>query len=407
MNNYYINKVYKDNIDKFFIPQLFTSYLRREYDIILSSSFAFYNVKELNNSLSLLTKETDNIIRKQYYAYLNSNKNSLLKEEIIIDVQSKFLISIEYYIPEGLLETDFSPMSNTIIDSEHEFDEDDIQKHNKAINYIKSNELKAKIFLYCLYENKEKCKEIFNSLISTKDIEPKLSNELNVVCSNEYGPYLSKFSTNPFTVDINLNYNDDFLEVHDKIKSVLNKKDAKGILLLAGLPGTGKTHYLRLLTQIIPEKKLLYIPPDLAHTIANPDFLGFLLKYPNSILFIEDAENIIKSRKAGGTQAVSNLLNLSDGLLADALKIQVVCTFNCDYHEIDEALRRPGRLIAHYEFKKLKKEKAQNLINKIFSDKEIIIKEDMTLAEIYNYFDKRFVADTRKTIGFNQQKIYS
>ena len=50
----------------------------------------------------------------------------------------------------------------------------------------------------------------------------------------------------------------------------------------------------------------------MAKEISAPEFLPFLMQHPNSILIIEDAENIVKDRNESVTpsQAVANLLNL-------------------------------------------------------------------------------------------------
>ena len=50
----------------------------------------------------------------------------------------------------------------------------------------------------------------------------------------------------------------------------------------------------------------------MAKEISSPEFLPFLMQYQNSILIIEDAENIIKDRNETlvPSQAVANLLNL-------------------------------------------------------------------------------------------------
>ncbi len=50
----------------------------------------------------------------------------------------------------------------------------------------------------------------------------------------------------------------------------------------------------------------------MAKEISAPNFLPFLMQYPNSILIIEDAENIIQDRNESSipSQAVANLLNL-------------------------------------------------------------------------------------------------
>ncbi len=124
----------------------------------------------------------------------------------------------------------------------------------------------------------------------------------------------------------------------------------------------------------------------MAKDISNPEFLTFLLTHPNSILLIEDAENIMRDRteiKFDTSQAVANLLNLSDGLLGDAMHMQIIATFNCNLGAIDKALLRKGRLIANYEFGKLNVENAKILSEKLGLGIEHI-SIPMTLAEIYN-----------------------
>ena len=108
---------------------------------------------------------------------------------------------------------------------------------------------------------------------------------------------------------------------------------------------TGKTSYIRYLTSLI-DKKMIYIPPEYAHKIASPDFLTLLIANPNSILIIEDAENIVEERDGYRNASVANLLNVADGLLSDCLNIQILCTFNAHISKIDKALLRKGRLIA-------------------------------------------------------------
>ncbi len=52
----------------------------------------------------------------------------------------------------------------------------------------------------------------------------------------------------------------------------------------------------------------------MASSISTPEFFPFMLQNKDSILIIEDAENIIKS----------NLLNLSDGPLGVDINIHVL-----------------------------------------------------------------------------------
>ena len=121
--------------------------------------------------------------------------------------------------------------------------------------------------------------------------------------------------------------------------------------------------------------------------MTKPGFLPFLMQHPNSILIVEDAENIIRDRKQDTflpNQAVANLLNLSDGLLGDAMHQQIICTFNCDVSGIDPALLREGRLVIEHKFEKLSVENARRLCAELdIPDKGEDIREAMSLAEIY------------------------
>ena len=184
-------------------------------------------------------------------------------------------------------------------------------------------------------------------------------------------------------------------------KRLSTDKD-KGIVLLPGLPGTGKTTYLRYLIGKI-KKRILFVSPSLAGDIMNPDFIQLLVNNPNCVLIIEDAENVIMDRKISGNASVSNLLNISDGLLADFLNVQIICTFNNSLTLVDNALMRKGRLIAKYEFEKLTINKAQQLSNHFGFDN--IITKPMTIAEIANPHDQEHKAERGEVIGFRKHEV--
>jgi hypothetical protein len=121
--------------------------------------------------------------------------------------------------------------------------------------------------------------------------------------------------------------------------------------------------------------------------MTKPGFLPFLMEHPNSILIVEDAENIIRDRKQETVlpnQAVANLLNLSDGLLGDVMHQQIICTFNCDVKGVDPALLRDGRLVIEHKFDKLSVENARRMCLELgISGNGEDIHEPITLAEIY------------------------
>jgi hypothetical protein len=200
-------------------------------------------------------------------------------------------------------------------------------------------------------------------------------------------------------MDLELNYGTDFKRVHDVIVDKLNETNGKGIILLHGDPGTGKTSYIKHLTSLIKEKDILFIPPSMAEMLSEPSIIPFLMDHKNSILIIEDAERVISDREGNGSPAgVSNILNLTDGILGDCLSIQIVATFNMKREKIDQALLRKGRLIAEHKFGKLSIEDSNNLLKYLEKDHEV--SESMSLADIYNIDVELIKTSNKSKIGF-------
>lgn len=242
--------------------------------------------------------------------------------------------------------------------------------------------------------------EMRNDIIKRYKKEVVPENNVHLVVTSHGGYDIESFDLPKQRIDIEMNYGKDFLQVHQTILSALNRQKGKGLVLLHGDPGTGKTHYLKYLASKVRDKRVLFIPPFLADFITSPDMVPFLIQNSNSILFIEDAERVITDRNENGSNGVSNILNITDGILSDILNIQVVATFNMDKKRIDSALLRKGRLIAEHKFKALTVDESNILLKHLGSDH--ITDKEMTLTEIYNYKDKHYVSEeqTKKTIGF-------
>ena len=200
-------------------------------------------------------------------------------------------------------------------------------------------------------------------------------------------------------MELELNYGESFSKVHEVIVKKLNENNGKGIILLHGDPGTGKTSYIKYLTTLIKEKDILFIPPSMAEMLSEPSIIPFLMEHKNAILVIEDAERVISDREGNGSPAgVSNILNLTDGILGDCLSIQIVATFNMKREKIDQALLRKGRLIAEHKFSKLTDKETNKLLKHIGKDHEVT--EGMTLADIYNIDIELFKSTNKSKIGF-------
>lgn len=149
-------------------------------------------------------------------------------------------------------------------------------------------------------------------------------------------------------------------DFHQSMVNRLNAQDGSGLYLLYGKPGTGKTSFIKdVLSKTL--KKALFISPCFTEDLTSPSLISLLMDYPDSILVIEDAETVLMERKADNSSAVSNLLNLTDGFLADFLNLKIICTFNTELKNIDEALLREGRLKGMHEFAKIQPERAQKI----------------------------------------------
>lgn len=201
--------------------------------------------------------------------------------------------------------------------------------------------------------------------------------------------------------DFKMLYPDEFMPIAENIDSFI-KGGKSGMVILHGLQGSGKTSYIRKLIHDNQERRFVYLPMTMAAHLSSPDFVSFLHeKMKDSVVILEDCEQILESRESGnGGGAISTLLNMSDGLLADGLNIQFICTFNAEIGRIDKALLRKGRLIDKYEFGKLGKEKAKALAELVHGNSEFV-DGDMSLAEIFNMgSDNHAQEPARKKIGF-------
>ena len=272
---------------------------------------------------------------------------------------------------------------------------------NKYILHIAHHSDEEPCRALLLYREKSEIKplmDILENFVTNNKLK-----EIGLIVKDEFGLTLKDFElTAGENFNIEENYNDDFIEVDKKIVKHLSTKNKKGLILLHGEPGTGKTTYIKNLADKI-EKQIIFVPPMMAGAIADPGFIPFLMKHPDSILIIEDAETAITDRNVtGNSNSVSNILNLTDGILGECLKIQIVATFNTERTKIDSALLRKGRLITDYKFENLSVKKSNKLLKKIGVKEKV--DKPMSLADIYYYNDTNTNKKDKPSIGFITNK---
>lgn len=325
-------------------------------------------------------------------------------EDLVIqrDKLKHFVKCTDYYTIE------YASKQNELYESEECYFQPDLEIF-LIIDKNLSNEYDNQIFEDGLYKvnsvyyqnDNPNAKEHLNSLFS-EYIEKFISKEskVSILLKTQIGLEIKTHSIKPYRIDFETMYNDDFFEIHSRVKNALTN-DNKGVVLFHGIAGSGKTNYIKWLTSQIPNKKFIFVPTTMIGSLTDPAFISLLIGNKNSVLVLEDCENYIAERTAfnSNTDVVSSILNIADGMLSDVLECQLICTFNSDISKIDSALLRKGRLIAEYKFKELTVEKCNKYLQS--TDREFIVDKPYSLAELTNIDVKELKEQNKQTkIGF-------
>jgi hypothetical protein len=379
--------------------------LRQLKNTMTNPDFSKYVETEINCTNDLLIKDIDCENRMDHVYdlgwYLYNKYYKLVPCEFHLDKTYNSEI-IEFLKKNGQM------LHRRIQENANESDFSEV-----AYMFLYKNMVVGTIYFFNFKDNSQYTRglHIYHSIDTIIDISElkkfekikKISPKIGIIKQTKFGPQVSwrdHESENKFSLD---NYNSDFPEFFDNIKSKLEDNNT-GLYLCYGEAGTGKSSALRhLITQV--DRPFVFIPPQMINYLSSPEFVDLVLtSLKGSVLIIEDAEKALMKRESDdafhNSELVSSLLNLTDGLYADLAKTSIIATYNCDRNLIDPALLRKGRLKAEYKFHRLSIEKSQTLMDKL--EHKFDVTEPMTLADIFNH-EEQYTNEARKAkrvVGF-------
>jgi hypothetical protein len=149
------------------------------------------------------------------------------------------------------------------------------------------------------------------------------------------------------------------------------KKSSKGISVIWGPRGTGKTTIIHYLAEKL-DRQVIYLPTNMVeHTINNPEFRKFFKKLSKPVIVIDDCDLICGEPFGRGTQFVGNILQLVDGLLSDVNEANLITIFNCEKEsDIDDLLLDSNNLHGVINFSLLTSDEATDLSHHLGNKKK-------------------------------------
>lgn len=228
---------------------------------------------------------------------------------------------------------------------------------------------------------------------------------------------------------IKQNYHDNVIHAFNTLISYKNPEQVGKFIFWYGPPGGGKSFCIRGLIQKLKGSCTVYYITDPEKFFMETGYINAVIssgdddddgidEYDNNdktvptqpirLLIIEDGlDFLLTESRAKQPGAISRLLNLTDGILGQGLRIIFLVTSNEIVSEIDPAFLRSGRCLQSIEFSPFNKQQAVQWLTNNNAPQEIIQhientnKSKYTLADLYAILNKKeaIVTDSHNQIG--------
>ncbi len=160
------------------------------------------------------------------------------------------------------------------------------------------------------------------------------------------------------------------------------------LMLWHGKPGTGKTYALRALAHEWRQWCAIHYITDPEALLGRAGYLLHLMIYERHndprwrLLVMEDTGEMLSvdARQNVG-QALSRLLNTTEGLLGQGLKVLVLITTNEELGKLNPAVTRPGRCLSEIEFRSFTAEEGNRWLRSAGSG--LRVDGSRTLSDLY------------------------
>lgn len=227
------------------------------------------------------------------------------------------------------------------------------------------------------------------------DFDDDSTNKLNTITLSTNGLEIEPIGFHEIDLEnIDAYYSTETFKKVDKAFKKI-KKSERGLTILYGERGTGKTSIINHLADKL-DRMVIFIPNNMIeHTINNPEFRKFVKRYDKPILVIDDCELALNEIFNKSNPTTTNLVQMVDGFLASTMDVNIVTIFNTETEdEIDHNLLECNSLLDIVEFKMLTKEESIDLSKHLGHNKKH--KSNTKLIDVV----KKKNTDQRSDIGF-------